>query len=80
MEMEIPKPGPAHEILARLSGHWEGPETMMPSPWSPEEETRHGVIRVVGVEIHATRHHLLSHIQPGQLLVRVSQAQGGLGE
>lgn len=45
MQFEMPKPGPAHAKLEPLSGHWAGEETMLPSPWSPQEEKRHGVIR-----------------------------------
>jgi Protein of unknown function (DUF1579) len=45
MHMEMPKPGPEHEILAKLAGEWSGEETMLPSPWSPEKRTCHGHIR-----------------------------------
>ncbi len=45
MDMHMPSPGPQHEVLAKLAGHWAGPETMMPSPWSPEQQERHGVLR-----------------------------------
>ena len=44
MQMEMPTTGPAHEKLAQLSGKWVGEETMMPSPWNPEESKRHAVI------------------------------------
>ena len=33
--MEMPKPGPAHQQLAKLAGHWVGQEKMHPSPWDP---------------------------------------------
>lgn len=33
--MEMPKPGPAHEKLARLAGNWVGEEKISPSPWDP---------------------------------------------
>ena len=33
--MEMPKPGPAHEKLARLVGNWVGQEKISPSPWDP---------------------------------------------
>ena len=48
--MEMPKPGPQHQNLARLAGQWTGDETMFPSPWSPEQQTRVGYIdaRVLG--------------------------------
>ena len=44
MQMEMPKPGPEHEILARLSGKWSGTEIMFPSPWCPEQQESLGVI------------------------------------
>ena len=34
--MEMPKPGPAHQQLAKLAGHWTGSEKMHPSPWDPQ--------------------------------------------
>jgi len=34
--MQMPKPGPGHAVLERLSGTWEGEEKMHPSPWDPE--------------------------------------------
>ncbi len=40
----MPRPGPEHEVLKKLSGRWQGSETMMPSPWSPEQQERHGRI------------------------------------
>jgi hypothetical protein len=33
--MEMPKPGPQHEKLARLAGQWQGNEQLHPSPWGP---------------------------------------------
>ena len=45
MEMQPPTPGPEHEVLARLAGNWAGNETMMPSPWSPEQQERYGTIQ-----------------------------------
>ena len=45
MDMQMPQPGPEHENLAKLAGNWAGEETMFPSPWSPEQQTRHGVIK-----------------------------------
>lgn len=44
MNMEMPRPGPQHENLKKLSGRWAGPEMMMPSPWSPQKQERHGRI------------------------------------
>lgn len=44
--MEMPTPGPQHENLKKLAGHWIGEETMFPSPWCPEQSERTG-------EIHA---------------------------
>lgn len=43
--MEMPTPGAEHQTLARLSGSWVGEETMLPSPWSPQSETRRGSLR-----------------------------------
>ncbi len=37
--MDMPKPGEAHQKLARLAGRWLGEETMFPSPWDPEGGT-----------------------------------------
>ncbi len=34
--MDMPKPGPVHEKLARFAGTWSGQETMHPSPWDPK--------------------------------------------
>ena len=39
---QIPIPGPEHQVLSRMLGEWEGSETLMPSPWSPEEQQRVG--------------------------------------
>ena len=33
--MDMPKPGPQHELLARLVGDFEGDEELQPSPWGP---------------------------------------------
>lgn len=33
--MDMPKPGPHHERLARLVGDFEGDEELQPSPWGP---------------------------------------------
>lgn len=33
--MEMPTPSEGHRLLERLSGTWEGEETMHPSPWDP---------------------------------------------
>ena len=44
MDAHMPMPGPQHENLAKLAGSWSGEETMFPSPWSPEEQQRHGAI------------------------------------
>ncbi len=40
--MEMPKPGNAHELLARFSGKWSIAETMHPSPWDPKGGTAQG--------------------------------------
>jgi len=45
MENQMPAPGPLHDRLRALTGHWAGTEQMMPSPWSPEPSTRQGTIR-----------------------------------
>lgn len=42
--MEMPKPGPEHEVLARLAGKWQGAEKMHPSPWVPEGCEAVGII------------------------------------
>jgi hypothetical protein len=34
--MEMPKPGPAHQKLAKLAGEWSGDEKLHPSPWDPK--------------------------------------------
>jgi hypothetical protein len=34
--MDMPKPTPDHERLARLAGTWKGKETMHPSQWDPK--------------------------------------------
>jgi len=34
--MQMPKPGPQHQQLAKLAGTWTGEEKMMPSPWEPK--------------------------------------------
>jgi len=47
-EMDRPKPGPEHSLLARPGGEWEGDERLEPSPWGPGGMARgHGVYRVV---------------------------------
>jgi len=43
-QMEMPRPGPEHEVLAKLSGNWKGKETMLPSPWAPQKQERQGRI------------------------------------
>ncbi|QDU66080.1 DUF1579 family protein [Engelhardtia mirabilis] len=45
MDSHMPAPGPLHQRLGALTGHWAGPEHMQPSPWSPEPQTRRGAIR-----------------------------------
>ena len=42
--MEMPKPGPEHQVLARLAGRWKGAEKMYPSPWAPEGSDAVGII------------------------------------
>ena len=42
--MHHPTPGPAHEQLAQFHGEWKGKEILYPSPWSPQEEEREGLI------------------------------------
>ncbi len=42
MEMQMPTPGPEHEILAKMAGEWIGDETMFASAWCPEEKQSHG--------------------------------------
>jgi hypothetical protein len=34
--MDMPKPGPEHERLAKFAGTWNGEEKMHPSPWDPK--------------------------------------------
>ena len=34
--MDMPKPGPAQQQLARLAGNWSGEEKLLPSPWDPK--------------------------------------------
>ena len=46
MQFEMPTPGPEHAALAAMCGEWAGEETMMPSPWSPEQEQRTGELSV----------------------------------
>jgi len=45
MEMQMPRPGPEHEALSRMAGEWVGEETMFPSPWSPEKQSRTSRVR-----------------------------------
>jgi hypothetical protein len=33
--MEMPKPGPGHQLLESFTGNWKGEETMHPSQWDP---------------------------------------------
>ena len=40
--MDMATPSPGHELMKRLAGTWEGPETMHPSPWDPEGSTAFG--------------------------------------
>jgi hypothetical protein len=40
--MEMPKPGPEHEVLKQMVGSWDGPETLHPSPWDPQGGTAFG--------------------------------------
>ncbi|MBL8843980.1 MAG: DUF1579 family protein [Planctomycetes bacterium] len=42
--MEMPKPGPAHQQLAKLAGQWSGSETMHPAPWDPEGGSATGTV------------------------------------
>ncbi|MFT4538853.1 MAG: hypothetical protein ACI841_000453 [Planctomycetota bacterium] len=44
MNMKMPKPGPAHDNIAKMVGDWNGDETMAPSPWCPEEQQRSGKV------------------------------------
>ena len=37
--MDMPKPAAGHLKLEKLAGHWEGEETMHPSPWDPRGGT-----------------------------------------
>jgi len=39
---DMPRPGPEHDILARMAGSWVCEETMHPSAWSPEASTSEG--------------------------------------
>ena len=34
--MDMPKPSTGHVLLEKLSGSWEGEETMYPSQWDPK--------------------------------------------
>jgi len=34
--MDMPQPSAGHRRLEELAGHWEGEETMHPSPWDPK--------------------------------------------
>jgi len=43
--MDMPKPTPGHMRLERMAGHWEGEETMHPSPWDPKGGVATGRIR-----------------------------------
>ena len=45
MDMQMPKPGPQHQQLAKLAGTWTGEEKMMPSPWEPKGCTGNGKVR-----------------------------------
>lgn len=45
MSHEMPKPGPEHAVLARLSGHFRGDEVMMANGWCPEQMQSTGTIR-----------------------------------
>ena len=40
--MQMPKPGEAHNKLARLAGRWIGNEKLSPSPWDPKGGTAVG--------------------------------------
>lgn len=40
--MEMPKPSDGHRALEKLSGNWEGEETMHPSQWDPKGGTATG--------------------------------------
>ena len=40
--MDMPKPGPGHKRLERLTGTWEGEEKMYPSQWDPKGGTAIG--------------------------------------
>lgn len=44
MTFDMPKPGPEHQKLSALCGRFVGEERMLPSPWSPEEQTRTGTL------------------------------------
>ncbi|MBA3832129.1 MAG: DUF1579 family protein [Chthoniobacterales bacterium] len=43
--MEMPKASAGHRKFERLTGQWEGEETMYPSPWDPQGGTAVGRIR-----------------------------------
>lgn len=45
MDMQMPKPGPQHQQLAKLAGNWVGEETMAPSPWEPKGGTATGKVK-----------------------------------
>ena len=54
--MTMPKPSDGHLVLEKLSGTWEGEETMYPSQWDPEG----------GVAVGRNRNRLtLGHGGPG---------------
>ena len=40
--MEMPEPAAGHRELEKIAGHWEGEETMYPSPWDPKGGTALG--------------------------------------
>jgi len=40
--MEMPKPGPEHQKLAKLAGEWTGDEKIHPAPWDPKGGTAVG--------------------------------------
>jgi Protein of unknown function (DUF1579) len=46
--MEMPRPGDAHETLARFAGEWTIVETMHPSPWDQKggEASAHAEYRI----------------------------------
>jgi Protein of unknown function (DUF1579) len=46
--MDMPKPGPEHDRLARFAGEWQGDEELQPSPWGPGGPAQgHGVYRMI---------------------------------